>query len=178
MWILKLYLYRAYREKQNLHQRLWLRPRPYVGPLLQQLQDAGYFKLALWSSARASNVEKSVNLLEKLSTIKFERVLSGDNSIAAPTPRNKYATVKHLMGQGFDDLSRVILIEDEKSKAFKGEERNLLLVPSWEENNNDRVLVKLLEVLLETLPGVEDVRDHTEQLSESLEGYESSPDEW
>jgi len=169
---------RKLREKQNVNQRLWLRPRPYVGPLLQQLDESGHFRLALWSSARPSNVQKSVNLLELLSNVKFERVLSREHSIPAPTPENKYATVKHLQGQGFDDLSRVVLIDDEKSKAYVGEEANHLYVPPWEENNDDRVLVRLTEALLRVLPGVEDVREYTKEISEALKGFERSDDDW
>lgn len=65
-------------------------------------------------------------LLETLSGIKFERVLSRSDAILRPTRESRYATVKPLAKVGFNKLSRVLLIDDTLDKAMNGEEKNLV----------------------------------------------------
>ena len=105
-------------------------------------------------------------------------MLSRIDSTPKPTEEDSWATVKPLSQKGFDELSRVLLIEDSLEKAWVGEERNLVLVPAWQENNDDFVLLRLTKELLR-LPRVVDndgdVREFSERISNTLVGHEGEP---
>lgn len=100
------------------------------------------------------------------------------DSTPKPTEQDSWGTVKPLAEKGFDQLSRVLLVEDSLEKAWKGEERNLILVPAWQENNDDYVLLMLTKELLRLPREVDndgDVRDFSKLISSTLVGHEGQP---
>lgn len=83
---------------------------------------------------------------------------------------NSWDTMKPLHPL-FEDLSVVILFDDDAYKACPGEESNMVLVPSWEgEFADDKVLKVLVDLLLESESHLhkEDVRTLTTGITSAL----------
>lgn len=167
---------RKYRAGQRMQPDKWLKPRPYVDEFLKSLHSSGHFNLAIWSSAKRHNVVRSVELLEAISGIRFDMVLSRQDTSPRPEPRKTpWDTVKPLYEKGFRDLRRVLLVDDEREKAHRGEESNLVVIPSWCENDDDNVLKILGRGLLDLVPHVDDVRLVSKKLSDLVVGHEGNP---
>ena len=115
------------------------------------------FRIALYSSMQTQNMARAVELVEGVHGINapldaiLHRTSNGGCS-PAPRPRKKeWSTVKPL--DVFRDtvrggLSRVVLVDDSAEKVVSGQEANLLLVPAWEEQEEDRTLQLLVDALL------------------------------
>jgi len=128
--------------------------RPGVESLLQ-LSHSNKFSLALWTSAMKPNMEKMQRQIEGAAAIKFDCALHRSHCVPAPVDvlrKKKFETVKPLheyFGDGpGPGLSKVILIDDNADKVMESETANLLLVPAWKEQRDDRVMSVLVAELL------------------------------
>jgi hypothetical protein len=128
--------------------------RPGVESLLQ-LSHSNKFSLALWTSAMKPNLEKMQRQIEGAAAIKFDCALHRAHCVPAPPDvrrKKKFETVKPLheyFGDGpGPGLSKVILIDDNADKVMESETANLLLVPAWKEQRDDRVMSVLVAELL------------------------------
>ncbi|KAK3233723.1 hypothetical protein CYMTET_56006 [Cymbomonas tetramitiformis] len=85
----------------------------------------------------------------------FSIILSRDHCTAAPETHqgDAWDTVKPLHWW-FEDLSRVLLIDNEAFKALEDEKDNLVLVPTWDEGDDaeDDVIPRLVDALLQAVP--------------------------
>lgn len=139
---------------------------------ISELFNSNLFHIAIWSSAMKHNVNKIKRLLENETEIKFDLVLTRENTIKSPTPENKWATQKPLC-MNFKDynIKNIILIDDSSAKSYPSEKKNLLLVPTWNEKIPDNdVLEKLVELLmtLENIKKIKDVRKYISVFQEKL----------
>jgi len=77
-------------------------------------------------------------------------------------------TVKPL-GKYLDDLTRVVLFDDDSYKILDDEKGNHVLVPAWDPDDmGDRVVEFLVEETLRGLEGAGDLRAATAGISERL----------
>lgn len=72
----------------------------------------------------------------------------------------------------FNDISHVVLFDDDHWKAARGEEDNMVLIPGWrkEEVEDNMIEVLVAEVIktLGTLSQAQDVRNLTKTLSQTI----------
>ena len=113
-------------------------------------------------------------MLRKQCSMEFDKILFRDHcKLVDGGP----GTIKPLVERGHFDLRRVFLIDDSREKGAPGEERNLLLIPPWQDNDDDAVIPHLVRLLLDPykvnkketlLLVVEDVRKHKNAIEKQL----------
>lgn len=117
----------------------------------------------------------------------FDVVLTRQHCVPAPPEEiaarggDPWDTVKQL-DRYFDDLDRVLLIDNSAHKAYAPERDNMVLVPAWEGpevSERDIVLPRLVDLLLKLDSDIKegkksaDLRKHSAALSAAL----SAPDD-
>ena len=145
---------------------------------LRRLQAAG-FQVGIYSSSTSRTIEKAATLLEAalqkgeagapqqppLFSVRMDRVYCD----LSPNKNGKpWDTVKPL-GKYLDDLTRVVLFDDDSYKILDDEKGNHVLVPAWDPDDmGDRVVEFLVEETLRGLEGAGDLRAATAGISERL----------
>lgn len=100
----------------------------------------------------------------RLKTLTQERLDQGGN---------EWDTVKPLAAHFRGDASHVVLVDNDAHKAADGEERNMVLVPTWDgpgsgESEHDGVLAALVEALLDPKVGLASKNEGGASASASL----------
>lgn len=87
-----------------------------------------------------------------------------------------WATVKPIHPY-FPDMSSVLLIDDEPNKVLTEEITNLVTIPPWSGDDDDRVLKLLVDVILSIVPTdrTVDLRDYSSKITNSLWNVSASP---
>ena len=137
---------------------------------LRRLQEAG-FQVGIYSSSTSRTIQKAVSLLEaalqkgadanapKLQTLFSVRMDRLYCDLSPNKNGRPWDTVKPL-GKYLDDLSRVVLFDDDSYKILDSEKGNHVLVPQWDRNDvGDRVVEFLVEETLRGLAGAGDAGD-------------------
>ena len=70
----------------------------------------------------------------------------------------------------FLDMDAVLLIDDEPSKVMTQEISNLITIPPWSGNDDDKVLELLVDAILDVIPDnrTVDLRDYSSQITKLL----------
>ncbi|GMH39941.1 hypothetical protein BSKO_07845 [Bryopsis sp. KO-2023] len=145
-----------------------------------------HFRIGIFTSAAGHNsqrmrhsVESGIsNELDKDGLFDPDLILCRDHT--RPKARvggKRWDTMKPL-GPLFSDLSKVILFDDDAYKAAKGEERNMVILPSWKlECPRDDVMVHLANILTEKLANFQggDVRRWTSTVTDELARRSTPP---
>jgi len=145
--------------------------RPNVMECMQALHASKKFHLAIWTSGTPERSLPGLLNFQEMANFSFARILTRREADLVPPgiAEKPWSTVKPLKKRQFSNLKRVILLDDTRSKSVQGEEKNMLLVPTWGGKKDDKVFKELERQLL-ALPVDEtvDVRTHTERISDLL----------
>lgn len=153
-------------------------------PGLQHLQRLqGLFRLGIFSSASDRTVNTVIPMLhDAIGQPAFKDrslVLTRQKTEQAPVHHianggNAWDTVKPLQKHFGSRVHRIVLVDDDAYKACPGEERNMVLVPRWDEDDDDDLIARLCDALLLVLGPLDDtadVRDFVPQVSAALTGH-------
>mmetsp|Transcript_3774 Transcript_3774/g.6633 ORF Transcript_3774/g.6633 Transcript_3774/m.6633 type:complete len:280 (+) Transcript_3774:197-1036(+) len=147
--------------------------RPYVKQFIRALNRSGKFRLAVFTSGMRDIALPGLERFQRKAGVTFERILTREHGDPMPPPKDSpWAIVKPLAARGFEDLTRVILIDDSPQKAVFTEKRNMLVVPTWKREPDDQVFKILQEEFL-ALTGREDVRDEIPRITEKVRSPDS-----
>ena len=177
-------------EQRRAKKRLKLRP---AIQRLMELKQAG-FKLGIYTSAMTRTAKEAFDMIEaacggvspfepglilhrdhtKPYEPQAEELNQNPNEFEDPSLKRKrsdHDTVKPLSPY-FSRLQKVLLIDDDAHKSCKGEERNLVLIPAWldDEDPSCTALSSLVDTLLEVGVGASDLTHHQTYLRDRVQG--------
>ncbi|GMH39188.1 hypothetical protein BSKO_07086 [Bryopsis sp. KO-2023] len=150
----------------------------YLRPALKHLLKLREkFRLGIFTSATWMKVNNVLPRMEMEFGCKhpFDIILHRDHTSWIKTARKggKHWDTQKPLSRWFKHMHRVVLVDDDAWKAMEGEEKNMVVVPTWQNNSqHDSIIQQLVEAILTVLgeAGGEavDVRNHTQTIVSML----------
>jgi hypothetical protein len=137
------------------------------------LRLRNYFDIGIYSCATYYTVQKSVQLIKtEIGTNIFKTVLERRHCQSAPKEirdqYNKWWAKTKPLAKHFHDMTKVVLIDDTIYKSLPKERKNLVLIDTYKNNEDDTSLKFLVDTLIEHIPVTTDVRVGIRQVNKKL----------
>jgi hypothetical protein len=151
-------------NRYNTQQQKQIVFRPGINNL-KKLKNK--FEVGIYSCMRDYNVKECVQRLEQsLGENFFTIILDQNHCVKAPKDVCEYLNKPYAMMKPIDkhshftrkSISKILLIDDSKYKVLREEKKNLILIPTWTNEQKDNTLEVLVRSLLRHVPHQGDVR--------------------